>query len=293
MPGLVRLKDDDTRAGQNACGYTVKNNTNDKIGKVNTVIVDADSFATCYIVIEASGLFLTHKYVIRADEITGISDDDKTVYIAGISNDKLKSGVYEEFDESWWARHNSRSEGLMPPETPARAYPATIARDGEVTNQLDAKHRMNQGGEPGRSDERVSATEAMMHDNERRAERGIPGSAIYSGENEGPHPNLTDDRVEMDTASSLQPEGPSPAADDMPSMAVPARHGAGGTATPATLEQHRRGVPSQGESGAMDAQQLGPTSSSTLDGPGSPVQGGLGDRGSSANPDGSDSPITP
>ena len=292
MPGLVRLKDDNTRAGQNACGYTVKNNDGEKIGKVNTIIVDADSFATCYIVIEASALFMAHKYVVRADEITGISDDDKTVYVAGLSKDKLKNGGYEEFDETWWARHNSQSEGALPPETPARAYPAAMARDGVVTNQLDAKHRLNQGGEPGRSDERVLATEEMMHDSDREEDRGIPGSAVYNGDSEGPLPDAsTGDRADLNTTSSLRPEGPSPAVDDMPTMAIPARRGSGGTTTSATLDQ--RSHLTQGASGAMDAQQQAPTNSNPLDAPGSPVQRGLGEQGSSANMDGSDSPITP
>src|SRR5579883_3440167 len=119
MPGLVRLKNEDTGVARNAEGYTVKNSNGEKIGTVNTVIVDADSFATRFLVIDVGNLLANRQYVVRADEISDISDDDKTVYVAGLSKDRLKSGAYEEFDETWWARHNTQHESSAIEATPA------------------------------------------------------------------------------------------------------------------------------------------------------------------------------
>jgi len=102
--GYTYLTNDEI-GDQSMEGYGCYGGNDDKLGDVDGVIAD-ESMTPRYLVVNSGGFFSTKQYVVPFGEIARVDDQDKRVYFATLSKDRLTSGSYPEYNDEWWDSNN-------------------------------------------------------------------------------------------------------------------------------------------------------------------------------------------
>ncbi len=111
MVRLMNLSNADIDSDYNLEDYDARDASGDKMGSVDSVIVDSDTMQPRYLVIDSGGWFSSDKYVVPMGEVDHVDDTEQDVYFRSLTKDQLKSGSYPEYDESWWDNNDGQAFG--------------------------------------------------------------------------------------------------------------------------------------------------------------------------------------
>src|SRR5581483_11364291 len=100
MVRLMNLSNADIDSDYNLEDYDARDATGDKMGSVDSVIVDSDTMQPRYLVIDSGGWFSSNKYVVPMGEVDHVNDDDQDVFFRTLTKDQLKNGGYPAYDDS-------------------------------------------------------------------------------------------------------------------------------------------------------------------------------------------------
>jgi uncharacterized protein (TIGR02271 family) len=121
MPNLINLTHAEVESDYNLEGFDVYDNAGNKLGDVDGVIADSDSYEIRYLVIDAGGWFSTKQFVVPAGDIQEIDENERRVFFRTLTKDTLESGRYPQYDDTWWDRNAHADFGQHEREI-ARAY---------------------------------------------------------------------------------------------------------------------------------------------------------------------------
>ena len=102
MPDLINISHTDVESDYNLEGYDCFDANGDKLGDVDSVIVDAETMQPRYLVVDTGGWFSSKRFVVPAGDIRAIDDDARDVYFQTLTKELLQSGQYPRYDEEWW-----------------------------------------------------------------------------------------------------------------------------------------------------------------------------------------------
>jgi len=121
MAKLISLPQD-TDAEYNLKGYEAKDSADNKVGKIDGVIADANSMQPRYMVVDSGGLFSSKKYVVPVGDVAQIDDDKKHVYFKTLNKSILENGKYPNYDESWMNSEQGSTQFATHEREIARTY---------------------------------------------------------------------------------------------------------------------------------------------------------------------------
>jgi len=107
----MNLSNADIDSDYNLEDYDALDASGDKMGDIDSVIVDSDTMQPRYLVIDSGGWFSSNKYVVPMGEVDHVDDADQDVYFRTLTKDQLKNGGFPEYDDSWWDNANGEAFG--------------------------------------------------------------------------------------------------------------------------------------------------------------------------------------
>jgi len=113
---LIFLRDGDRRAAESPVGYTCLDAAGERLGELDGVIADQDTYTPRYLVVRTGGWLSTRSFVLPADEIATLDSDARRVSVKSATRDRLRSGAYPEYGEAWWESHGGAAVEPFEPQ---------------------------------------------------------------------------------------------------------------------------------------------------------------------------------